>query len=128
MSNTTVMTRGIANGTQRDGASLPWPPAFWSARLAPDPGKIRVLAFIRCACAGHDRKHAEQYGHACAQPRAETHACLPKCFSASPSQRESRRDAAAVTKKALGRRLLREASRPSTGGSLARLYIASYGP
>jgi hypothetical protein len=34
MSNTTVMTRGIANGMQRDGASLPWPPAFMSARLA----------------------------------------------------------------------------------------------
>jgi hypothetical protein len=34
MSNTTVITRGIANGTQRDGASLPCPPAFISARLA----------------------------------------------------------------------------------------------
>jgi hypothetical protein len=34
ISNTTVMTRGIANGTQRDGASLPWPPSLISARLA----------------------------------------------------------------------------------------------
>jgi hypothetical protein len=34
MSNTTVITRGIANGTQRDGQSFPCPPALISVRLA----------------------------------------------------------------------------------------------
>jgi hypothetical protein len=34
MSKTTVITRGMANGTQRDDQSFPCPPALMSARLA----------------------------------------------------------------------------------------------
>ena len=89
ISNTTVMTRGIANGTQRDGASLPCPPALYvrqarlenrlvfgrerrllgaskrfglipliadPGRLAPYPGKIRILGVVECARGPADRE------------------------------------------------------------------------